>query len=71
MIEGYVTINEMAEKWHISSRRIRTMCSQGKIDGAAKFGTTWAIPIGAERPSDGRRTSGAYINWRKQKKAHE
>ena len=35
------------------------------IEGAAKFGRSWAIPINVERPSDGRETTGLYKNWRK------
>lgn len=65
MIDGYLTINEVAEKWNISARRVRTMCSNGKIEGSAKLGKVWAIPENAEKPADGRITSGEYINWRK------
>lgn len=41
------------------------MCSNGKIEGAVKLGKVWAIPENAEKPADGRITSGEYINWRK------
>lgn len=65
MIEGYLTINEVAEKWNVSPRRVRTMCLNGQIVGAAKLGKVWAIPTSAEKPIDGRVTSGGYRNWRK------
>lgn len=65
MIEGYMTINEIAEKWNLTPRRVRTMCLNGQIEGAAKLGREWAIPIAAERPKDGRVTTGEYMNWRK------
>lgn len=68
MIDGYLTINEVAEKWNVSARRVRTMCSNGRIDGAAKLGKVWAIPISSEKPIDGRVTSGEYRNWRNNKK---
>ena len=58
---GYMKIQEAAEKWGISDRRINTLCLQGRIDGAVKFGTTWAIPIDAEKPKDERVKSGKYI----------
>lgn len=64
MIEGYTTIKVIAEKWGITPRRIQILCSQGKIPGAVKFGRDWAIPSNAERPNDGRITSGEYVNWR-------
>ena len=65
MIEGYLTINEVAEKWNVSARRVRTMCSNGQIAGAAKLGKVWAIPISSEKPIDSGITSGEYRNWRK------
>ena len=29
------------------------------------MGKSWAIPVDAERPVDGRITTGEYINWKK------
>ena len=69
MIEGYNTIHEKAKQWEISERALQTMCAEGKIKGATKFGRSWAIPISAERPADGRIISGKYRNWRKPKTA--
>lgn len=40
------------------------MCREGRIEGAARFGKYWAIPIDAEKPLDHRITSGQYKNWR-------
>lgn len=68
MIEGYMSIKEIAEKWSLSPRRVRAMCANGLISGAAKLGKEWAIPINAERPVDGRITSGEFINWRKNRR---
>ena len=65
MINGYVTANEMAERWDLSPRRVQIMCANGEIKGAVKFGRSWAIPDDTERPSDGRVTTGEYKNWRK------
>ncbi len=50
----YMTVKEAAEKWHISERRIRVLCSQGKISGAYQEGRGWKIPQDAKKPSDGR-----------------
>ena len=68
MIEGYVTINELAKKWNVSNRSIQIMCAEGKLEGATKFGKSWAIPCQAERPKDGRVTTGQYRNWRAKRK---
>lgn len=50
----YITVKQAAEKWKISERRIRTLCAEGKINGAYQEGRGWKIPIDAEKPADGR-----------------
>ena len=50
----YITVKEAAAKWGISDRRIRVLCSEGKIPGAFQIGRGWKIPIDAEKPADGR-----------------
>ena len=50
----FITVKEAAEKWGISERRIRVLCSEGKIVGAYQAGRSWKIPADAEKPSDGR-----------------
>ena len=68
MIKGYMTAAELAKKWNISVRRVQILCSSGEIEGAVKFGRSWAIPEDVERPQDGRLTSGEYKNWRNKSK---
>lgn len=50
----YMTVKEAAEKWHISDRRIRVLCCEGKIPGAFQEGRGWKIPVDAVKPADGR-----------------
>ena len=50
----FMTIKETALKWGISERRIRTLCSEGKIPGAYQQGRIWKIPIDTLKPADGR-----------------
>ncbi len=64
MIEGYVTVNELAKHWDMAPRTIQTMCADGKIPGAYKFGSVWALTSDAERPKDHRIKTGEYKNWR-------
>ena len=64
----FITIREISIKWNLTPRRVQKMCSDGRIPGAVKFGRDWAIPKDAERPEDGRITTGAYVNWRKRNK---
>ena len=59
----YMTITEAAEKWDLSNRRIQTLCSEGRIDGAERLGRNWAIPKDAEKPADARIKSGKYIGF--------
>ena len=65
MLEGYATVQEMAEKWGLNERTVQTMCATGKIEGLTKFGRSWAIPKDTEKPRDNRVKSGAYKDWRK------
>lgn len=50
----YITVKQAAEKWGISDRRVRVLCSEGKIPGAYQEGRAWKIPIDAIKPADGR-----------------
>lgn len=49
-----MTTNQAAEKWGISSRRVRVLCVNGQIDGAWREGKLWFIPDNAPKPADGR-----------------
>ena len=51
----YLTAAEMAEKWEISSRRVRILCNEGRIDGAITKGNLWLIPDSAIKPQEQRR----------------
>lgn len=55
------TCKEMAQKWNISERTVTTFCKSGKIPGAVKQGRSWQIPDDAQKPVDGRISSGKYI----------
>lgn len=55
-----ITIREAAARWNISTRRVTSLCQQGRIPGARKHGSRWLIPADAERPADQRVTTGAY-----------
>ncbi len=65
-MDEFMTVKEIAKKWDLSNRRVQKMCSDGLIPGAKKFGRDWAIPNNAQKPVDGRVTTGEYKDWRKQ-----
>ena len=50
----FMTVKQASEKWGISDRRIRVLCSDGKIQGAYQEGRGWKIPVDAKKPADGR-----------------
>ena len=50
----FMTVKQASEKWGISDRRIRVLCSEGKIPGAYQEGRSWKIPVDAKKPADGR-----------------
>lgn len=60
-MNGYMKASDASVKWGISNRRIVTLCNEGRIDGAIKFGNTWAIPEDTEKPKDERIKSGKYV----------
>ena len=45
----YLTSNEIAQKWNISSRRVRILC------GAIQKGILWLIPSNTQKPQELRR----------------
>ena len=51
----YLTAVEIAEKWGISSRRVRILCNEGRIKGAVTKGNLWLIPSDACKPIEHRR----------------
>lgn len=50
----YISVQDAAKKWSISERRVRVLCSEGKIKSAYKEGRSWRIPDNAKKPDDGR-----------------
>jgi hypothetical protein len=38
---AYLTIQEAAQKWHVSARRMQQLCKEEKIEGAIRDGRSW------------------------------
>ena len=57
----YLSVSQVAIKWGIKQRRIRTLCSDGRISGPYKVGAYWLIPEDAEKPRDERIRFEKYI----------
>lgn len=67
MTVEYLSIRQVAEKWGLSARRINVLCSEGRIEGATKIGSYWAVPADAVKPKDERIKSGKYLKERTEK----
>jgi len=58
----HITVQQAAEKWNISDRRVRVLCSEGKIPGVVKAGKSYKIPLNAAKPADGRKKNPSSVN---------
>ena len=45
----YLKICEVAKIWGLSERGVQSLCAQGKIEGATRFGRSWMIPKNAKK----------------------
>ncbi|WP_434309333.1 Fic family protein [Hominifimenecus sp. rT4P-3] len=57
----YIKVAEAAAKWGISPRRVRVLCTEGKIPGMVRRGKLYMIPANAEKPVDGRTNRAALL----------
>ena len=48
------TVQQTAENWGISARRVSKLCEEGRVPNATKFGNSWMIPNGSQKPEDAR-----------------
>ena len=55
------TCKEKALEWGVSPRSVNDMCKKGRIQGATKEKGAWVIPDDAEKPMDGRISTGKYV----------
>lgn len=51
----YITVTQAAERWGISTQRVRALLKAGRVPDALKPGHDWLIPTSTEKPEDGRR----------------
>jgi excisionase family DNA binding protein len=51
---NYISVAEAAKKWGISSRRVRMLCRENRIEGVKLKGKSYRIPENAPKPADGR-----------------
>lgn len=54
-MKGYITVQEAAGKWGITSRQVQILCKANRIVGAARMSRIWIIPENAEKPTNDKR----------------
>ena len=47
----YLSVSQVAKRWGVSERSVRSYCAQGRVPGAFLTGRAWNIPAGAEKPA--------------------
>lgn len=52
---AFVSAKDIAAKWGISQRRVATLCSENRIEGASFVGNVWIIPENSLKPFDARK----------------
>ena len=50
-MNGFISADEIAERWNVSARQVQALCKEGLVEGAIKFGNSWAIPEDAKKPT--------------------
>ena len=50
-LNGYITAQEAAKKWGVTSRQVQILCKENRIPGASRMSRIWIIPENAEKPT--------------------
>ena len=61
-VNGYMTVQEAAEKWGVTPRQVQILCKANRIAGAARMSRIWVIPENAEKPTNDKRGQGRERN---------
>lgn len=50
-VNGYLTVQEAAEKWGVTPRQVQILCKENRVEGAVRVSRIWIIPESAEKPT--------------------
>lgn len=56
-MNGYITVQEAAEKWGVTPRQVQSLCKENRIVGAMRMSRIWIIPEDAQKPTNSKQTS--------------
>ena len=48
---GYMSVQETAKKWGVTTRQVQILCKDNRIKGASKISSIWVIPEDADKPT--------------------
>lgn len=54
-MNGYMTVQQAAEKWNVTPRQVQILCKENRIVGAMRMSRIWIIPEDAEKPTSGKK----------------
>ena len=54
-MNGYITVQETAEKWGVTPRQVQILCKTNRIPGATRLSRIWISPESAEKPTNEKR----------------
>ena len=57
-VNGFITVQEAAEKWGVTPRQVQILCKEERIAGATRMSRIWIIPVNAKKPTEGKRKAG-------------
>lgn len=58
-MNGYITAQEAAKKWGVTSRQVQILCKENRVPGASRMSRIWIIPEDAEKPTNDKRKVGS------------
>lgn len=58
-MNGYITAQEAAKKWGVTSRQVQILCKENRVAGASRISRIWIIPEDAEKPTNDKRKVGS------------
>ena len=50
-MNGYMTVQEAAEKWGVTPRQVQILCKESRIAAAARMSQGWIVPGYADEPA--------------------
>ena len=51
-MNGFITVQDAAEKWGVTPRQVQILCKNGRVKGASRMSRIWIIPENAEKPTN-------------------